>query len=113
MGWLVWSGAAGSAGCSSPGTGTFFLDARGSLEAQARFHEPEDVPDESAELPRDSHGDFVALLATGAQLHHALVQPGLCFPGAGLDVFRQALLAEAQFLADLGAETVLTRLENR
>ena len=49
------------------------------------------VPDASDEAMRDlcrarTDGDFVALFAAGQQLHHALVQPGLRFPGAGLDV---------------------------
>ena len=66
MGWRVGSGAVGSAGGSSPGTETFFLDAGGLVErVHPWFHEPEEVPDEAAELAGDRHGDFVTLLAAG------------------------------------------------
>ena len=108
MTWVcIAAGAGGSAGIPPRNRYFFLLCAGGCAWVDACFHEPEDVPDESAELPRDCDGDFVALLAPGEQLHHALVQARLCFPRAGFDCFAESFLPGAQFFAHFGREPVV------
>src|SRR4030095_9356729 len=79
------------------------------VQIHARLHQTEDLPDKAAEFTRNRHRDFVAFLATGQKLGHALVQPRLRFPRAGFDLFAQALLAGTEFFADFGAEPVVLR----